>query len=130
MLDTLSQNTPPSSFSLPSPPEEVLPLAEDEILVLRSGGTVDVEGVKVTAIEPGFPAFKNSQKYLLFLSLDPTRKIGSVRAGATGAMKINVDNTLGALDKEPLLLQKQIEARHGKSVDKLKSEIKVLSIAR
>jgi hypothetical protein len=59
---------------LPEPPEDMY-LQQDEIFVLRNGGTQIIEGVKVTVHEPNFTDLSFDQEYLLFINYEADRKV-------------------------------------------------------
>jgi hypothetical protein len=109
----------------PEVPQELLPLAADEILVLKPGGTVNVDGVTVKSVEPGFPAFSRSEKYLLFLELDLARNVGRVAAGPNGVYTIDPGGAAKHLSSRPRQpLGDEIEETFGGSLGRIKAHIK------
>jgi hypothetical protein len=68
-------------------PSQLLPISKDEIVVLRPGGTLVVDGVGITARSPVFPPFVTSQSYLLFLN-DSSDRLAYVAMEAAGAFEI------------------------------------------
>jgi hypothetical protein len=55
------------------------------IVVSRPGGRLMIEGQLVTAAEDNFPAFRNGEEYVLFLSRSQSGDIYFVNFGAQGA---------------------------------------------
>jgi hypothetical protein len=93
-------------------------------LIPKGGGTLAIDGIQVTAEEPSFPAFKKSQSYLLFISLDQERKIGRLDLGQTGVLPVNADGTLDSIDKLPQPLKRDIQNRYGSSLQRMKEGLK------
>ena len=107
----------------PAPPQEMLPLAHDEILVPKIGGTVIVDGVEVTMVNSVFPDYKMAQDYLLLLS-EVTREVANVRAGALGAFTISADGTLESIDKKSNRIEQDLKKRFKGSLHELKKQLK------
>lgn len=109
----------------PELPQELLPLADDEILVLKPGGTLNVEGVTIKSFEPSFPDFSRSEQYLLFLELDLSRNVGRVAAGPNGVFTIDPSGAakhFGSNPRQPF--GDEVEEKFGGSVGRIKSYIK------
>jgi hypothetical protein len=101
---------------------ELLPVGEDEFLLQRVGGTVNIDGVEVTSAEPNVPAFQKSQRYLLVLSLDPTSRVAQLALGPQSILPIKADNSLDEKNREHIL-QRTLQAHHKNSVEQLKTDI-------
>ena len=111
----------------PEPPAEWLPVKEDEFLIHRHSGTVVIDGVKVTSREGGFPPFLNSEKYLLFVDLDPATKIAILRMGSNGVFKVGPDGAIKHVNQNPHPFRHVIEVHGGVSaLDGLRAMIKNL----
>lgn len=106
------------------PPAELLPLASNEILIWKTGGTVQIDGMEVEMVEQGFPPFEQSQKYLLVLAMDPAKQAGTVEVGPSGALAIKSDDTLEPAGKNRTYFKTQFENRFGASVSKLREKLK------
>lgn len=104
ILDTISRAPDPPTLPF-DPPAEFFPVADDELLVARSGGAVTVEGVDVTLEEHDFPAFSLSEKYLLFLRADRAKRVASADLGPSGALIISADGFLKSVGGSPSLKQ-------------------------
>lgn len=102
----------------------LLPIADDELLVPKSGGTVTVDGVTVTLEEHGFPAFSISNRYLLFLQADHVRKVARPDLGPSGAMIISDDGSLEPINASQSL-KRELEKRYGKSIGEIKRKIEL-----
>lgn len=127
VTDTLSKKKASPSdcteCTPPAPPEEMLPLKPDEILVPKVGGTVIVDGVEVTMVNSVFPDYKMAQDYLLLLS-EVTREVANVRAGALGAFTISADGTLEPIDKKSNRIEQDLKKRFKGSLHELKKQLK------
>jgi hypothetical protein len=118
VLDTISRapDAPPLPFD---PPAEFLPVADDELIVPRSGGTATVEGVEVTLEESGFPEFSLGRKYVLFLQADRARKVARTELGPSGALAVSADGFLEPVGGSQAL-KRELERRYGKSLSEIK----------
>lgn len=123
-LHRSSQPGCPICGSLPSPPDEMLPLKEDEILIPKAGGAVVIDGVEVSKVEDGFPQFSLSEEYLLFVDKDSSRGIGSLSMGPYSVFGVNADKTIKHINKKDSPLKSEIEAIYNNSVEQLKVKIK------
>jgi hypothetical protein len=84
---------------LPDPPAEMAPQSAEEFLVVISGGTVMVEGVEVTMTDSGIPHFQKNQKYVLFLSIDPSG-VARLAGGPAGIYRMEHDGSLEGTKKK------------------------------
>lgn len=123
VIETLSKAKTPRLFEAETIPAELLPLENDEILVSKLGGVIEIDGLDIEMKEVGFPEFEVSRKYLLFLALDPTTRSGYVDVGPSGVLTVNADGTMESINKERRYFQTQIESRFGRSISKLKENL-------
>ena len=107
-----------------SPPAELLPLAHDEILIWKTGGSVEIDGMEIEMEDLEFPPFEKSKKYLLVVAVDPAKQAGHVEVGPSGALIIKSDDTMEPSGKNRTYFKRQIENRYGTSVSKLKEKVK------
>jgi hypothetical protein len=121
ILDLINEAPPKQTFARRELPQELLPLKSDEFLVPIPGGTVTVEGVKVTQRDQNFPPFDQTKRYLLLVSLDPSTKIAEMALGSQSALILNADNSLNA-HSDQQLLQQTIKRFHNSSLDQLKRD--------
>jgi hypothetical protein len=70
-------------------PPQMLPVASDELLIPRNGGSVKVDGVSLIAEEVSFSQFRISHKYLLFLQIDPSKNVALLKMGPTGVFTMD-----------------------------------------
>ncbi len=121
IVETLAQAPPLPAYASRTIPQELLPIAEDEFVVHREGGTVTVNGVEVTQNDSSIPPFQASPRYMLLLSLDPTTRIGELPLGPHGILPINPDNSLDAR-REGHPLQQVVRNRHSGSIERLRAD--------
>ena len=110
--------------NIDSPPAELLPLADDEILIWKTGGTVEFDGMEIEMKDLKLPPFENTKKYLLVLAFDPAKQAGTVEVGPTGALLVWADDTIEPAVKNGAYFKRQIENRYGASVSKLREKLK------
>jgi hypothetical protein len=123
VLETVSQALRPVS-DIDSVPAELLPLASDEILVWKTGGSVEIDGMEIEMEEVGFPPFEKSKKYLLIIAVDHAKQAGRIQVGPSGALIVKADDTLEPISKNDIYYKTGIENRYGASVSKLKEKLK------
>lgn len=122
IIGMLSQAPPRPSYVSRQVPDELLPVNDDEFVMIRSGGTVTVDGVEITINDQDVPAFRKSQRYLLLLSLDPSTKIAELALGPQSMLPINSDNTLD-VKRDGHILQRVLRAYYGNSIEQLKRKL-------
>ena len=64
IVENLNNKSFPDGALFKNVPEELLPLKGDEFLMVRTGGTIEVDGIKIIGVNDGFPGFSFSQQYL------------------------------------------------------------------
>ena len=130
ILKTISQAPPAPNYTSLTPPQELLPVGDDEFLVHRAGGTVTVEGVEITAPEEGVTTFRKSQKYLLVLSLNPDTRIAQIALGGQSVLPIQPDDTPYADKHQGHILQRTLREFHENSVERLAAHVGARSGSR
>lgn len=122
IVEFLSKRDKPACMTcpLPSPPEEMFPLLENEFVAGKYGGTVEVDDVKITSVDKQFPDFTSSKEYLLFISRydDGAATIGM---GPSSVFTVESDGYLRKLNNSPNAVKKQIEHELGKSLLSVRS---------
>ena len=103
------------------PPSDMLPIGNDEILILQGGGTITIDGVKVIHHYSSNRPYSLSQKSLLFLTPDSTK-----RTGIASATVFAVDNGGILKATDPDSLTECILKHYQNSLDRLKSDIQRL----
>jgi hypothetical protein len=99
IIDNISQSKIAYDFSFMTPPPDMLPLQQDEVLVSADGGVVMIDGVEVSSGEPGEPVFDRNKKYLLFLCVDPVTKVATIDLGAAGVFSVGENDTFTPFNK-------------------------------
>lgn len=119
VLDVISEGRPHKSFAVRQIPEELLPVAKDEVLVPKEGGTVVIDGVAVTQPEESIAPFRQGRKYLLILSADPSTEVCELAFGPQSILPLAAD---GGLDRgqDHHILQRVIRQFHKGAIGQLK----------
>lgn len=103
-------------------PQEMLPVNEDEFMIEIDGGTVEIDGVKVTQ-NSGRTKFSESERYLLFLVTDVSGKVAGFGMGMDGVYTISRENTLVPISKRNERVIQDITGLYNSSLDSLKTYI-------
>ncbi len=105
-----------------SVPPDLLPLADDEILVPTSGGSVTVEGVELFSEDKFLGEhFLPSRQYLIFVALDTDSKVGKLRLGPESVFALDDDRLKPVGRRGVGNLKRDLEAQLGNSLDLLKA---------
>jgi len=100
IVDTIAQGRLSYSFASRTIPTDILPIAENEFIIPREGGSVMIEGVEIVQHEQTVLEFQHSQKYLLVVSLDPATKIAELALGPQSVLPIKSNGTLDGRQQE------------------------------
>lgn len=108
-----------------APPEELLPVEDDEFVVARSVGTVIIDGVTLSmSRSPArFPLFAEDKKYLLFLLNEPN-DMAALLVGPEAVFTVGDDETLESVNERPHRFKDFIKQRFDSSAGKLKQHLK------
>jgi hypothetical protein len=79
--------------SPPTPPSDLLPLQQGEILVPLTGGSVLIDNTIVETVLADFTTMVTGQKYLLFLNFNGTNNVGNLSMGPRGALLVTSEST-------------------------------------
>jgi hypothetical protein len=125
LIETLSKPNPTACCDPKDEdfPTDLPPLEGDEIHVVGIGGTVMLDGVEVTMKED-FENLVPGPRFLLFLSITPSGKYGSLQIGPRGVFKITPGSDLEVIVDKPSKLREQIKQRHGNSMIRFKDALK------
>ena len=131
ILETLSEpvrqpgaeNLTDSVLSVDQAPVALLPLASDEILVRRGGGSIVIEGVGITEIEADFPDLVLNQPYLLFLMANSTKQVTHVPYGGPGVFGVTGQRNLAAIVARGNGLADELRNTTGNDVSRLRDRI-------
>ncbi|MCI0663167.1 MAG: hypothetical protein L0220_19040 [Acidobacteria bacterium] len=107
------------------PPSDLLPIGNDEILILQGGGTIIIDGVKVVHHYSNQP-YSLFQKYLLLLRPDSTKRTGVAGLGSSGLFTVDSEGILKRTTLHHSALSMYIHNNHQNSLDRLKSDIQRL----
>jgi hypothetical protein len=87
-----------------------------------AGGVLNVDGVELTMINDTLPQFENGKKYLLVVSIAPTR-VALLGAGPAGILRVDENERLEPIDKGGWPMQAEIRQRLSGNLNKLKTHI-------
>lgn len=124
ILENLSDKVCSRCLPADELPSEMLPLNSDEIIVNKHGGTVSLDGVEVTMPTPSYPDFETSEKYLLFLEIDPTRQFGKIMVGPAGTFTVKPNGDIVPINEKDHPLKKIIKEQYKSSIKELKDYTK------
>ena len=111
--------------SPPNAPAELLPLKEGEFLLLRGSGTVEIDGIRVTSVESGYPRFIDGRNYLLLLDLDSSSGVARNILGSNGAFYVLPNGNIKPLNsKHRFRHEGEALGSEGNAVERLKEKIK------
>lgn len=122
VLETLSSKGDANSFVDQEVPSELPPLNSNEIYIVEEGGTLEIDGVKVT--QKGKYEFSKSQGYLIFVSQSSVRSVGAITLGEYGVFLVKPDSSIEALSEVVTPLRKDLARLHGNSLNRVKSSLK------
>lgn len=109
---------------MPDPPADITRAQDDELLITRNGGTIVLDGIKVTVYDPKFPELSLSHKYLLFVYPDPTIRVQFFPMGPLGIYAVGDDDAIEPLFKVQSALNEDMRARFGNTLTGLRSRLK------
>lgn len=101
-------------------PQEMFPLAADEILIPLGGGSVMVDGVEITQDDVEYPQFALTTRYLLFLRTDDSGQIGLLGMGPAGIFVEREDDRLEPVSHRTNALAPEIATRFRSSIQLLR----------
>ena len=127
IVDTLSEKPRPKypTYSwFPDPPAEMMPLQENEFVMVETNGEMVIDGVRVTQLSNSV-RFTVGGTYLIFLHLDRAKRV-AVRAGTepNGVFLVGKDGTFKAYIDQPHPLRDDLDKQYGSSIGKLREALK------
>jgi hypothetical protein len=82
-----------------------------------------LDGINVTSSDRMFPDFKVNQKYLFFLSLDLSTRVGLIDLGQAGVSVIESDGQITPISHNSDRLNNEVKTRFGK-IDQIKTQLR------
>ena len=130
IVETLSEKPLPKYpmySTFPDPPEEMMPLQEDEFVMVETNGQMVIDGVRVTQLSNSV-RYSVGGTYLIFLHLDPAKRF-AVRSGTdpTGVFLVGKDGTFKAYIDEPHPLRDDLYKQYGNSIENLRRALKAMT---
>lgn len=120
VLETISTRDNTSCVTCPQapdPPSDLVTTSANEILVPKNGGSVMLDGIKLTSVEAEFPEFQSERQYLLFLGLNTSSRVGMLQLGPNGVLEVAGSRIHPFSNITPDRLATDIERRFGNSVE-------------
>lgn len=131
IIENLSSQKPfPPCDICPAPPDapaDMLPLEEDEFVLLKNGGTAVVDDVLVTSSEGGFPPFAMTRQYLLFIELNPATRVGRLWLKDYGVFTLDSEGRIKHINNKNHPFKHELELPEGttgNALEHLKEKIK------
>jgi len=130
IVDTLSEKPLPKYpmySTFPDPPEEMMPLQENEFVMVETNGQMVIDGVRVTQLSNSV-RYSVGRTYLIFLHLDPAKRF-AVRSGTDphGVFLVGEDGTFKAYIDEPHPLRDDLGKQYGNSIENLRRALKAVA---
>jgi hypothetical protein len=91
----------------------------NEFVLQVSGGTVTVDGIKVTMKNAGNLDFSSAKKYLVLVSFTPAG-MARLAVGPSGVFEVNDDDSLRSLTDSKHLVPAQIRSRFSNNLSAFK----------
>lgn len=102
-------------------PSEMQPLNAGEMAVSKFGGTLVINGIPIHSVDGDFPDFVVSQRYLLFIDLDTSKRVGDVSSGGVAVFSVDGSGNLAPLIPNSEQLTTDIANRFGNSLNQIRA---------
>lgn len=119
IVESLSEHNAYQCAECPTPPVDFYPIKDNEFAMAKYGGTVTIDGVNLTMVDPTFPQLKLRKRYLLFISRGATG-IATIGVGPNGVFEVGPNGSLTPINRNPHSIKDDIDRRFGKSLDKVR----------
>jgi hypothetical protein len=126
IIESLSEKNPYDCDGCPGPPEDFLPINENQFAMAKYGGTVTIDGVKLTMVDPTFPQLKLRQQYLLFISRNSSG-IATIGVGPNGVFEVEPNGSITPINRNPHSIKDDVKKRFDKSLDKFREHARRVS---
>jgi len=110
-------------------PPELLPIDQDEVLLVGNTGDLEIDGVRVYMDSSSFPSYELNEKYLLFLNIDMNSRIASTDIGSEGVSLISSEGDLHPVNANSQKLNAELKKRYG-NIEVVKENLKLRKFAR
>lgn len=107
---------------IPSPPNDMFPVSENEFVAGKYGGMVEVDGIKIKSVDKQFPDFKTGKEYLLFISRYDNGA-ATIGIGPNSIFTVKNDGSLQNFNSSPNRVKEEIEHEHGKSLLNVRAQV-------
>jgi hypothetical protein len=125
LVDTISVRPPLVCDGCPQPLEKPADIHRNElseVLIPKVGGTVVVDGVRITMKDVHMPDFELHKRYLVFVSISPNG-VAMLTGGPTSVFRITNDDFLEAMSTTSRL-KSEIEQQFGLKLSRLRNKSK------
>jgi hypothetical protein len=112
----------PGCFNPPDPPSDLLPVKDDELLIIQAGGAMTLDDLYV--VDNSSRPYALSQKYLLFVRPDNAKRTASVTLGPIGVYEVTRDEFLAPFTVQQSALSQFIQTHYCNSLERLRVAIK------
>ena len=123
--ETLVQHAPPPLDYSPfdSAPPDMVPIAEDELVIQELNGRMEIEGITVIQHSNG-AAYREGQTYLLFVWVDPLKRTAT-RTGTDplGVFLVDNNGNLTSYIDQPYPLKTDLRKRFKNSIDNMRKAL-------
>jgi len=104
----------PATLSAPS---------QNELWLSKAGGAIVRNGVTINLEWKDFPDFTIGQKYLLFIDLNQSTRVGVPAIGPVGVFMVDDSGTIASVFDEETSLKSEIASRFGNSLGQIRNTI-------
>lgn len=119
IIESLSEHNPYQCTDCPTPPVDFYPIKDNEFAMAKYGGSVTVDGVNLTMVDPTFPQLNLKKRYLLFISRGASG-VATIGVGPNGVFEVGPNGSLTPINRNPHSIKDDIARRFGKSLEKVK----------
>lgn len=125
VVDTLSQSSAAACAECTplDPPQDLLPIQEDEFLLVKNGGILMIDGVRVNMLDSSFPPFESGKKYLLFISPHPSG-VATIGIGPRAIFQTEDGEMLKSINDLSHPVKDVLRHQFGNSVGNFKKHLK------
>jgi hypothetical protein len=99
-------------------------VADNELLLVESGGRVLIDGITITQGSPQDLCFMLGRPYLVCLYLESEGKIANLAAHINGVFAVQKDNTFVPLSKHDDPLARDFQRRYRNDLTVMRKQVK------